>query len=135
MRMNRYVFVALIVAALSIPGSAEQGWDKPEPSRSAVPQDVPFELVDNPRRAETFRIDKSSGRVWRLQRVSGIGAEAWAWKPIPPPDDTRLNSLVNYQLLVSPSDMTFLLNVHTGQAWLLRRTSGELSWLAVTVDR
>jgi hypothetical protein len=136
--MTRYALMFAMVAALSTPSSAQQGWDKPDPAFTTVPTDVGFELVHNPRTAETFRLNKSGGQVWILRRISSIGTETWVWRAIQPPDDMAAqprSNAVNYQVFVSPAGTTLLLNVYTGATWMLRTVSGELRWLTVTLER
>jgi hypothetical protein len=136
MVMMRYVLAFAIVVALSTASSSAQGWEKPDPAHTSVPPDVTFELIHNPRSAETYRLHKSAGQVWVLKRSPGFASETWAWKPIQPAEEIAARRQSStYQLFIAPSSTIFLLDVNTGATWMLRTVSGELRWVAVTVDR
>lgn len=97
--------------------------------------DARMEMILAPNSGATYRLDKQTGDVWTLQTERGFSASAH-WQPLPTPKEADRPREINYQLLITPTGATYLLNVHTGATWSLRRGSNSSAdWIAVTQGR
>ena len=102
--------------------------------RSSAPVDARYEILRTSIGGRVLKVDKSTGQVWMLEHGGGFASRA-AWRPIPPPDDRQLAS-VNFQVVLSPtSGEAILMNLHSGNTWLLRDTRTSLEWVPIVPER
>jgi hypothetical protein len=127
---------AVLVASLLAAGApAAQETHPPQPQSTDAPADARFAVLQS-ETWTTYRLDKATGEVWQLRQSSSrFSGERQVWRAIPPPEDERLSTGVNYQLSASRGDGTLLLNVHTGATWILRTISREPQWVPLTVEK
>jgi hypothetical protein len=102
---------------------------------SGPPDTVRYAVVDGGAAGKTMRLDRTSGRVWWLETMSG----QTRWVAIPPVDGDEPvpNGPVNYQLYVSREyAWALLLNVHSGATWRLEwQPRGDATWIPISIRR
>ncbi len=101
--------------------------------RSEVPLEVRYSVVQGGT-GVTLRLDKTTGRVWRLESV----AKERHWVAIADIDDAPPQATgVNYQLTVSSEiHSATLVNVHSGATWVLEWAGRrDPAWVPVQMDR
>jgi hypothetical protein len=110
----------LVLVLLFANGAYAQGAD-PSPSQTSAPATSRFEIIQSPLAAKwTFLLDKYTGRVQQLVKTKDDGTAWESMKMIELPK-APLEPKVRYQIFTSglAARHTFLLNVETGQSWIL----------------
>lgn len=116
--MKKSILVLLILVAAR--SANAQGAD-PSPSQTSAPATSRFEIIQSPLAAKwTFLLDKYTGRVQQLLKTKDDGT-AWESMIAVGLPKATLESKVRYQIFTSglAARHTFLLNVETGQSWVL----------------
>jgi hypothetical protein len=96
---------------------------------TSVPDDVRFDILHPIDGLPRMRFDKFTGAMWWLEQ----DVRDTRWRPIQPPGDARrVAGAVSYRLYPAATAGLFgtvLLNVHSGDAWILRqRGAGAFEW-------
>jgi hypothetical protein len=133
--VNRVALVVVLAVVVSSPGAAEQSDGVVcSAERTSAPLDARYEILRTASSGRVLKVDKATGQVSMLEHGGGLGSRA-TWRLIPPPDDKQLMA-VNYQVVLSPaSGETLLLNLHSGNTWLLRTTRTSPEWIPVVPER
>jgi hypothetical protein len=135
--MTMIGYVMWLFTAAAAPAAAQQT-DPFGSLQTAAPADARFEIVistgDSTR---TYRLDKTTGMVWRKEAAPAFTRERFVWRAIPPAEEAiERGAIVNYQLVVSLSTGDALLvNVHTGATWQLRLAGREWEWLPIALEK
>jgi hypothetical protein len=133
--MTRVLPAVLLVSAVASGAAARQ----PETvvcsaERTSAPVDARYEILRTSGGGRVLKVDKSTGQVWMLEHSGGFASRP-GWRAIPPPDD-RQPTIVNFQVVVSPtSGEAILMNLHSGNTWLLRDTRTSLEWVPIVPER
>lgn len=64
-----------------------------------------------------FKIDKQTGKVWKLVYSLGINAKYYLCGKDSSDDDVAFDDKINYQLVVDSSTHAILMNLNTGELW------------------
>ena len=137
--MFRYTRFAVVLAAATLlfaaasfrVGVEAQNADATHQDTS-VPPEVRFEILHPIDRLPRLRLDKFTGDVWWLES----DVRDPRWRPIAAPiDSRRVAGALTYRLYPAPGGSlpdTVLLNVHTGDAWILRqRAATTYEWQVI----
>ncbi len=118
------VLLILVSASSAYAQSAD-----PSPSQTSAPATSRFEIIQSPLAAKwTFLLDKYTGRVQQLVKTKDDGT-AWESMLVIGLPKAALDPKVRYQIFTSglAARHTFLLNVDTGQSWVLTTFKDEKS--------
>jgi hypothetical protein len=122
--MNKLILVLLILVSASC--AYAQGAD-PSPVQTSAPATSRFEIIQSPLAAIwTFLLDKYTGRVQQLVKTKDDD-NAWESMMVIGLPKASLEPKVRYQIFTSglAARHTFLLNVETGQSWVLTTFKDE----------
>jgi hypothetical protein len=112
----------LFLLLLTIPSHLyAQGQEAPPRAQTSAPDTARFEIVRLPIMGMwTFRLDKYTGGVWRIVKTRN-GDLAWEGMPVVNLPRAGIDMKVRYQIFASGlvGRDTFLLNIETGQTWVL----------------
>ena len=131
--MNRTALVFVLAIYVAGTGAAAQSDTVVcTAEQTAAPVDARYEILRGGGRV--LKVDKTTGYVWALEHSTGFASRP-SWRPVAPPDD-RQPAVVNYQVVLSPtSGETLMLNLHSGNTWLLRDSRSSLEWVPVVPER
>ena len=98
-----------------------QGQEAPPRAQTSAPDTARFEIVRlTIPGVWTFRLDKYTGAVWRIVKTID-GDLTWEGTPVLNLPRAGIDMRVRYQIFASGlvGKDTFLLNIETGQTWVL----------------